>query len=505
MSYTKQPSSPSKPAFFILAGLLMFCFIIGGYRFYRHEATAVETKKHDELKAIADLKIRQIVAWRQEREADARIHSTGAIRTDLFEWLKAPADDSAIKTRIKNRLQTLKEYQGYDNLILAGTDGRILLSLDPDLRELEPEIQQLVRRALSSQNVVFGDFFQCSHGDQIHLDVAAPVPGKDNLPAAVLILRTDPVQYLYPLVQTWPLPSKTAETLIVRRDGDDVVFLNTLRHHSDPPLTIRIPISETDVPAVQAALGRTGLFRGHDYRGKDVIADIRPVPGSPWFMVAKADTDEILAELRYRGVAIGIVTLLVTLLVGTSAGYLYKHQGKRAFQAFYQSERDRRKAEEVFRTTLYSIGDAVITTDVDGNIRQMNPVAENLTGWAETDAKGNPIDGVFRIIAEETGETVDSPVQKVLEKGLIVGLANHTLLISKDGTRIPIADSGAPIREESGDIIGVVLVFRDQTQERGLDRLLRARLKLLEYAADHSLEDLLQKTVDEAGSLTQSP
>ena len=505
MSHTKQPSSPNPRIWFILLGILFLAFIAGGYKFYHHESNAVQAQKYDEMKAIADLKIRQMVAWRQEREADARIHSTGIIRTEALLWLKAPADDSPIKNVIKERLQSFREYQGYDNLILAGTDGRILLSLDPGLRELEPEIQQLVRRAVSSQNVVFGEFFQCSQKKRIHLDVAAPIPGADNRPAAVLILRTDPAQNLYPLIQTWPMPSKTAETLIVRRDGDEVVFLNTLRHRSDPPLTIRVPMSETDVPAVQAALGRTGMFRGHDYRGKDVLADMRPVPGSPWFMVAKADTDEILAELRYRGGVIGIVTLLVTLLAGTSAGYLYKHQGKRAFQAFYQSERDRRKAEEVFKTTLYSIGDAVITTDVNGNVRQMNPVAEQLTGWTETDAKGNPIEDVFRIISESTGETVDSPVQKVLEKGLIVGLANHTLLISKDGTQIPIADSGAPIREEDGEIIGVVLVFRDQTPERDMDRLLRARLTLLEYAADHSLEELLQKTVDEVCTLTQSP
>jgi len=469
----KKPSLPSKTYFFILAGVLIFAFIVGGYAFYRHEATAVQAQKYDELKAIADLKIRQIISWRQEREADARIRSTGLIRTDVLQWLKAPENDPLMKTRIINRLQSLRKYQGYENIILAGTDGRILVSLDPAVTELEPETQQLGARAVFSRNVAFGDFFQCSHKKRIHLDVAAPVPGEDDLPAAVLILRTDPTQYLYPLIQTWPMPSKTAEALIVRKDGDDVLFLNTLRHRPDPPLTVRIPLSRTDVPAVQAALGLTGLFQGHDYRGVDVLADIRPVPGSAWFMVAKADTDEILAEVRYRGGVIGIVTLILVLLAGSSAGYLYKHQGKRAFKTLYQFERDRRKAEELFKITLYSIGDAVITTDVEGKIQQMNPVAEKLTGWTESSAKGRPAETVFRIISEITGETVDSPVQKVLEKRMNVGLANHTLLIAKDGTQIPIADSGAPIRDESGVLTGVVLVFRDQTRERSAEAALR--------------------------------
>jgi PAS domain S-box-containing protein len=378
-----------------------------------------------------------------------------------------------MKIAIKNCLQMLREYQGYDNIVLAGIDGRILLSLDPAVTNLEPETQQLVARAVFSRKMVFGDFFRCRDVDRVHLEVAAPLPGEDDLPAAVLILRTDPTQFLYPLIQAWPMPSKTAETLIVRREGDDVLFLNTLRHRPDPPLTVRIPLSRVDLPAARAVLGQAGLFQGHDYRDADVLADIRPVPGSAWFMVAKADTDEILAEVRYRGTVTGIVTLVLILLAGTSAGYLYKHQGKRAFQDLYRSERDRRKAEEVFKTTLYSIGDAVITTDVEGKIQQMNPVAEHLTGWAETDARGRPVETVFRIIDESNGETVDSPVQKVLEKRMIVGLANHTLLIAKDGTQIPIADSGAPIRDENGIVTGVVLVFRDQSKERAAAAALR--------------------------------
>jgi PAS domain S-box-containing protein len=132
------------------------------------------------------------------------------------------------------------------------------------------------------------------------------------------------------------------------------------------------------------------------------------------------------------------------------------------------------QSQEEFRATLYSIGDGVITTDKKGLVKQLNPVAEALTGWKETDAKGKKLEEVFNIINEETRSTVESPVSKVLKKGLIVGLANHTLLISKNGTEIPIADSGAPIKNRKGEIDGVVLVFRDQTEERANDKALRA-------------------------------
>lgn len=129
-----------------------------------------------------------------------------------------------------------------------------------------------------------------------------------------------------------------------------------------------------------------------------------------------------------------------------------------------------KESEELFRTTLYSIGDGVITTDKEGMIRYMNPIAEDLTGWNEKESKGKPLQDIFIIINEGTREKVENPVVKVLDYGKIVGLANHTLLISKTGKEIPIADSGAPIKNQFGEIIGVVLVFRDQTEERAAQK-----------------------------------
>jgi PAS domain S-box-containing protein len=137
-----------------------------------------------------------------------------------------------------------------------------------------------------------------------------------------------------------------------------------------------------------------------------------------------------------------------------------------------QSERSAAALAERLRasleTTLRSIGDAVIATDAQGNIVLMNGVAESLTGWSERDAAGRHLTEVFRIINEQTRAVVDSPVDKVLQSGGVVGLANHTVLIARDGREIPIDDSGAPIRPHGGDgkIDGVVLVFRDVTSKK---------------------------------------
>jgi PAS domain S-box-containing protein len=131
-----------------------------------------------------------------------------------------------------------------------------------------------------------------------------------------------------------------------------------------------------------------------------------------------------------------------------------------------ETTKDLRESEQNLATTLNSIGDAVIATDLEGRVVRMNPVAEQLTGWALEEAQGRPLADVFRILDENTRRPVDSPVARVLREGVVIGLANHTVLISRDGRERPIADSGAPIHTAIGGISGVVLVFRDQTEER---------------------------------------
>jgi PAS domain S-box-containing protein len=144
---------------------------------------------------------------------------------------------------------------------------------------------------------------------------------------------------------------------------------------------------------------------------------------------------------------------------------------------------------EWFETTLESIGDAVIATDVNGHVVFMNPIAENLTGWRLTEARGRSCADVFNIINESSRRTVVSPVARVLAEGTVVGLANHTVLVAADGAERPIDDSGAPIRSRDGRIVGVVLVFRDVSErrrrelERRDDALERDRLLDAERAA----------------------
>jgi PAS domain S-box-containing protein len=179
------------------------------------------------------------------------------------------------------------------------------------------------------------------------------------------------------------------------------------------------------------------------------------------------------------------VLVVVALGMGFLIGLFTRGRLKAVSSAYRTSlEVLSRRAEELFqseqrlRTTLTSIGDGVITCDADGRIQMMNPVASELTGWTQEEASNRLLEDVFHIVNQSTDETVETPVSKVKRLRTVVGVAYDTALVRKDGTRILVTDSGAPIRDQTGEIIGIVLVFRDITMERRTQESLLANEKL---------------------------
>ena len=178
--------------------------------------------------------------------------------------------------------------------------------------------------------------------------------------------------------------------------------------------------------------------------------------------------DDIVLSFIFNLVLVGFLLDLLarTLRSELTAALDRNTELKMAYDALERSSSELYATNERLNITLQSIGDAVITTDAQARIILINDVAQQLTGWTQEEASGQPLVKVFNIINEYTRETVESPAERVLREGVIVGLANHTLLITKDGQEVPIDDSGAPIRDQDGGIVGVVLVFRDITERK---------------------------------------
>jgi PAS domain S-box-containing protein len=461
-----------KRQIYLISFLVCILVVAGGYYYYRYEEKSIRSDKYEQLKAIATLKINQITQWQKERIGDANVLSQSFLFKKGFEQFLAGENNPGLKSDIINWFRTVKEQYGYENVFISNSDGKLFLSPDPDFKYFDSATSVYIKETVKNKKVLITDFYRLGIDKEIYLDIIAPILNDKSKPVAAVVLRVKPADYLYPLIQSLPIPSKTFETYIVRKDGDNILYLNELRHLKNSAMNLRIPLTRKDIPGVQAVLGYKGFFEGPDYRGVAVLTYINPVPGTPWFMVSKVERSEIFSEVQYIAVIIIVFVSMLILLSGAGLVWIYQYRQKNIYKELFLTEKNLREKEEEFRITLYSIGDAVITTGLNGLIKNMNHAAEKLTGWNESDAAGKKLEEVFQIINEESRLKVENPVEKVLREGLVVGLANHALLISRDGKETSIAESGAPIKNGMNEITGVVLVLRDQTPERETEKKL---------------------------------
>lgn len=452
--------------FSLLILLLAGGFFLVGTWYYRFQEKTLAAEHTLSLQSIAQLTSSQLLAWRKERLADARMNASGMVRHLAVQWLHSGRTDQL--EEIRQRLEFFRDNEGYYNMVLADAAGRIHLSLVPRVTQVEPEEQGLIDQVLSRQTAVLGDFFHCRNCNRMHISVAAPIFDGAEV-ALVLLLVADPDRDLYPLIAAWPIPHGNGESVLLRREGTEVVALHQLRHLVQPPLAYHQPLTTANVLS-QAATGKSGPLRGLDYRGVEVLADVQTIADTPWVMVTKIDFAEITATARLRTAVLLALVLMAMIIAGTLVRLIGMARRKKLSADLLAEERGHLQTRERIRATLYSIGEGVIATDAKGKITSMNPSAETLTGWREEQAMGLALEEVYQVLDEATGKAVPSSGQQALGSGLVVKERRHRLLREKNGTLHPIADIAAPIRTAVDTLAGVVLVVRDQSNRRAMEK-----------------------------------
>lgn len=292
---------------------------------------------------------------------------------------------------------------------------------------------------------------------------------------------TQDIRFLQPFVDAETRLPAAFQNLreVAGSDPEQRTYIEDLRNEQQ---TWRDAFALPLIATVQAG-GRTSDV-GLNLHGKALMDKIREDLGN---IIHSSEANRAVRIARWhQQVHIMLAALLVLALgMGILIG-LFTRSRLHAVSAAYRTSLEvlGRRAEELFqseqklRTTLDSIGDGVITCDAEGRVQMMNPVATELTGWTQAEAYEKPLEEVFRILHETTRELVETPVSKVKRLGSVVGVARHTVLVRKDGTELDISDSGAPIRDQMGTTIGIVLVFRDITMERRTQDALLANEKL---------------------------
>ena len=312
--------------------LISALVVVAGYSYIRQQKRFLMDEKRSELTTIADLKVSQIVQWRKERLIEATsIHSNAMMSHRIKDYLNG-VDSSRALEEFRAWMTSLHDLAGYRKVILYSADGDVITAVSDEKRPSDAHYRDQVATAVEKQEIIFSDFHRDDATGVIDIDLVIPIMNPDGNRSrciAVLALDIDPHTFLYPLIQSWPTASASAETLLVERKGNEVLFLNELRHRKQTALTFRRPITQKNMPATRAALGQEGIFEGIDYRGAEVLSAIRTVPGSPWVMIAKIDAAEIFAPIggRIWFVAAICIMLIIALVLGVSLWGLSRKQG----------------------------------------------------------------------------------------------------------------------------------------------------------------------------------
>jgi PAS domain S-box-containing protein len=325
--------------------------LTAGFFIYRAYAQHYRTEAEHQLSAITELKEWELQQWRRERFWDAEIIYGNPVFVELVRrYFKRPLDQK-VEQQLESWLMQFIGHVDYDKVNLFDLRGLIRLSLPVRGLPVSAIVLRRAAEVVQSKQITLVDFYRDERDQQIYLALLIPVIDTliQNRVIGVVALQIDPRKYLYPILLHWPTPSKTAETLLVRQEGNDVLFLSELKFIKNAALNFRIPLNMTEVTTVMAVVGRTGVVEGVDYRNVSDIAEVRPVHGSSWFLESRMELSEVYAPVKpHLWMIVGFV---VALIVGSGAflAFVWRKQSVEHYRKQAQTAEALRESEEIFK------------------------------------------------------------------------------------------------------------------------------------------------------------
>ena len=469
MKSTQQLTTESRPAggiYLLIFVVLAVGIISVGYLSYHSYVRHYRVEVEHQLAAVAELKMAELTQWRKERLGDGYIFQNTTCAALVRRVFETPIDAEA-QGQLQTWLGKLQAGGQYDRVRLLDTQGRVRLSIPADQKPIAAVIAQRIPDILQTGQMVLQDFYRSEDDQRVHLAVLVPVLDETagGRPLGVLTFCIDPDTYLYPFIKRWPTPSRTAETLLVRREGDEVVYLNELRFQTNTALNLRVPLSRTALPAAKAVLGVEGGTEGIDYRGVPVVAALRTIPDSPWSLVARMDAAEVYAPLRERLWHMGVLIGALLFGAGACVGLVWRQQRIRLDRVRHEAEAARLRLSAI----VESSDDAISSKSLDGIITSWNAGAERLYGYSAAEAIGKP---VTMLIPSDLPNEFPQLIG-MLKRGETVK-HYETVRLRKNGERIAMSLSLSPVKDPAGAIVGASVIGREITERKRAEAALRA-------------------------------
>jgi PAS domain S-box-containing protein len=461
--------------------LLALGIAFSGYLYFSYQKKRIRAGIRGEISAVADLKADQISEWREERFSDARFFYRNVPFRLLVQKLLQNPSDTALTVAFQQWTSSVRENRDYSCMVLLDAGGGEIARVGDQGENIGPAARALLEQSLTTGNIQASGFDRAESSSVVHLDLAIPFgsPGArgPDSPAA-LLFRINPRLSLFPLVEHWPTPSRTAENLLVCREGDDVVFLSDVRHRSNAVPAFRWSVRDSLLPAARAVMGRTGVVEGVDYRGMRVLAALRSIPHTSWYLVSKVDLEESDAPVRQEA---WYVTLLggALLLAGVGAiGALWNRQQA----AHSRAEAHAAASMARFSAIVESSDDAIIGKTLDGVVTSWNAGAERIYGYGREEMIG----GLITTLSPAGVNDIPDLLRRIRSGEHIRQL--ETRRRRKDGETIDVSLTMSPVLNSMGAIIGVSTIARDiTTGKRIREQLARSEEYyrfLMEQASD---------------------
>lgn len=424
------------------------------------------------LETIADLKETQIIRWRIERLDDGRVLALSNNAARQVATLLAQPQEAASAASVREWLELMMGDR-YMAAAIVDRDLRIRIAVGMTETQPSPPLARSIRQVMDARKAMLTDLHQSAAVPASHLELLVPIfsprpagratVSPDEEPLAVVVLRIDPAQVLFPIVAHWPKASDTGETLLVQVEDGEVVFLNRLRHEPSGPFTHRVPIGE-DIAAARAARGETGVCAGRDYRGEPVLAALRGIADSPWRLVVKIDQAEAYAPVVFQTWIVAGGTFLLLLVLGGGVVLYWQARHEHVLQDALAIERENRRLAERLALLTRHANDIVLLLDETGRIVEANERALATYGYSLAELQQLPPGGLRAEGRDETEEDIgrlNSPAGAVLE-------STHR---RRDGSTFPVEISGRAVDLDGRRM--VLGIYRDISERKRTEGILR--------------------------------
>jgi PAS domain S-box-containing protein len=451
------------PIIFIILLLSAGIFAVSFFQ-YRRERESILKEQTSQLQATASLKSAQIQNWLAERLGDANTISRNPLMADeLSAFLdlppsKARADD------VRFWLQGLVTHYKYDNALLLDGKLAVVAAATPRDAVIGPEARVILERVRRARIPEISDLHRNESVPHLHLDVITPVLVRDHA-IGFVILRIDPARFLFPMIQSWPTPSPSAETLLVRREGDSALFLNELRHRKGTAMKLRLPLASETLPAALAVKGHRGVVVGRDYRGIPVWSVVAAIPGTAWFIIAKVDEKEILAPLRREAGAAWMITLSLIAAAGALLLFLWQRQARRLTEKRLAAEIQQQAMERHYGYLTRYANDIIILSDEERRIVEINERAEQAYGRSRDELLAMTIPDLRAEAERDKIEGQYDPSR------MSDGAVFETVHVRRDGSTFPVEVSARMIEVEGRRFFQSIV--RDISERRAAQNALQ--------------------------------